>query len=58
VPLAVLARGLFLTGELSDHSMTNIAIVKAFGRRVAYSPDGLVRISALARRTSRGKLAT
>ncbi|MBY0113225.1 MAG: RNA 3'-terminal phosphate cyclase [Phycisphaerales bacterium] len=49
VPLALLDGGRFLTGALTDHSMTNVATMEAFGGSVVVGPDGFVEIARLAR---------
>lgn len=47
VPLAVLAGGRYATGELTDHSKTNMATLTAFGGLVEAQADGVLAVRAL-----------
>ncbi|MCA9283947.1 MAG: RNA 3'-terminal phosphate cyclase [Phycisphaerales bacterium] len=49
VPLALLAGGRYATGPLTDHSATNMAVIEAFGGRVAVQ-DGTLVVEQLLRR--------
>lgn len=47
VPLAMLAGGEYATGELTEHSRTNIGVIERFGGRVEVLPEGIVRVAPL-----------
>jgi RNA 3'-terminal phosphate cyclase (ATP) len=47
VPLAVLAGGRYATGRLSDHALTNLQTMAAFGAHAHAVSEGLVTVEAL-----------
>lgn len=47
VPLALLAGGRYLTGQLTEHALTNIATLSHFGAIVKTDTNGVVRIDPL-----------
>jgi len=52
VPLSLLAGGQYVTSDLTEHSTTNIALIRAFGGTLDLNPAGAISIQPLRKRGS------